>query len=186
MAEEGVPPAGGGSRPEDDGGLAAEQRALGEVVAYLGGSRRFRHLFLSDLHWLVMPAIHLRQYRLVRDDGDGSIAGYVSWAEAGEDLERRMLEGGEVRLKHSEWRGGGDPLVVHLACRAGFEGRVLGAVKLEVFPDRPFRVVWPGKDGKREVREVAARDEPPEGKDGPGGGEAGDGGRPQGAAPEGQ
>ncbi len=166
MAEDGGPPASGEGPPEG-GVLAAEQRALGEVVAYLGGSRRYRHLFLSDLHWLVMPAIHLRQYRLVRDDGDGKIAGYVSWAEAGPELEGRMLDGGEVRLKHSEWRGGGDPLVVQLACRAGFEGRVLGAVKLEVFPGRPFRVVWPGKDGRREVREVAARDEPPEGKDGP-------------------
>ena len=145
--------AGAGGSPPTREDLDALHRVVGEVAMFLGESKRHRHNFLSDLHWLVLPPVLLRQYKLARDS-EGRTVGYVSWAFAGEGLAARLIEG-DLRIRMSEWKGGDQALVVQLACPRAAEGRLLGAVKSEVFAGRSLQAVRRGgPDGKPRLMEV--------------------------------
>ena len=52
--------------------------ALGAAVRLLVSTPSFRHLFLSDLEWMVLPPIFLNQYRLFR--AEGRVVAFASWA----------------------------------------------------------------------------------------------------------
>ena len=80
---------------------------LGEMTWLLTQSPLHRGLVISDLEWLVMPALLNEQFYLFRDDGRP--VGLAMWARtdaAGEaKLDAGMIEP-ENRLTLTEWSGG--------------------------------------------------------------------------------
>lgn len=80
---------------------------LGEMVWLLSQSPLHRALQISDLEWLVMPALIHQQFYIFRD-GDKPI-GLALWARcdavAEAKLDRGMIEP-ENRLTLDEWRSG--------------------------------------------------------------------------------
>ena len=93
---------------ETDGATRVEMTdLLGQIIVLMGQSASHRHLFLSDLEWLVMPAIGRRQMRLWRRDTErGPIpAIYASWAFVSPEVDQRFASG-RLRLTPAEWTSG--------------------------------------------------------------------------------
>lgn len=128
------------------------ERALGKILWFMSETRAHRHMFLLDIHAFVLPALRLKQYKIIQDNAGRMIA-YVSWAMASENLERRLLSG-VVRLRPNDWKGGDKAIVVHCLCPNGAEKKVLTAVKTAVFSERSFYVVTPDFEGKPQLQEV--------------------------------
>jgi cytolysin-activating lysine-acyltransferase len=88
--------------------LSAAAAMLGEVVWLLGRSDAHRDLFLTDLDWLVMPPVQLRQFRIWRKENQP--VAYASWAylpdEAGERFAEGARAGRMARLGPSDWKSG--------------------------------------------------------------------------------
>lgn len=127
-------------------------RVIGEIVMFLGEHKEHRQMFTSDVHMQILPAVLLGQYKIFRHS-KGQTVGYVSWAEASEDLEKRLLLG-DTRVKLSEWQGGNKAIIVQLACLHGTDSKVLDALKAGTFAERDLFMVSSYGDGKACLKEI--------------------------------
>lgn len=76
---------------------------LGEIVWLMTQSPGHKHFALSDLEWMVMPALLLEQYRIFRNGSQP--LGVALWAYLDEEAEAK-IEGGSNRLRPDEWAVG--------------------------------------------------------------------------------
>ncbi len=129
-------------------------QVVGEVALFMGSRAAHRYMFLSDLGWMLLPPLTLRQYKVIRNSKSETI-GYVSWALVSAEVETRLLTG-EARLMPKEWKSGDKAVVIHLACPPGSDDQVLGRIKDEVFPDGALHVISKGDDGKPCLKEIEA------------------------------
>lgn len=118
---------------------------LGQIAWLMVQSASHKHLFLTDLEWLAMPAIILKQFRIWRQ-GPQPIA-YASWALLTEDAEQRLLSG-QRRLRPGEWNAGDRLWLIDLVAPFGGADGFLTDFKRKVFPDREIKTLVPGPDGK--------------------------------------
>jgi hemolysin-activating ACP:hemolysin acyltransferase len=77
-------------------------------------SQRYRHCFLSELEWLLVPAVATGQFLVShgRDKASGLSVptAAVLWASVSAEVDKRLAaSGGAPRLKPSEWRSGNIP-----------------------------------------------------------------------------
>lgn len=88
---------------------------FGEIVWLMSQSPLHRHLKISDLEWLVMPALLSRQFYIFRD-GPRTV-GLALWArlspEAEAKLEKPLLDG-DGRLTPEDWTSGPNLWLVDL------------------------------------------------------------------------
>jgi len=130
-------------RPAAQPGPAA---ALGEVVSLLVQSPGHRHLFLTDLEWLVVPPIMLRQFALFRQ-GPRPIA-YASWAMVNEEVEKRLMAG-QPRLAPAEWRSGDRVWLIDLVAPFGGADRLFGELRSRVLAGREVKAMRSGPEGRK-------------------------------------
>lgn len=138
--------------------------AFGEIVAVLMRSPQHRHAFLSDLEWLVLPAIATGQFALAearqKDSGFGTPVAVLFWASVSDDVDARLSAnvGQLMKLKPTEWAGGqnawlieavGDPRAV----KALIDQTLAGPLK-----GRGINVVIRGADGKPAIQILRAGD----------------------------
>lgn len=64
---------------------------FGEAVRLMMASPAHKHLFLTDMEWLALPPIMLRQCTLLRQHGNPFA--FVSWAFLGAEAEARLSAG---------------------------------------------------------------------------------------------
>ena len=76
---------------------------LGEIVWLLSQSQAHRHFSISDLDWMVAPAIANTQYRVFRA-GKKPI-GVALWASVNDEANTRLTSG-QGRLRPDEWKSG--------------------------------------------------------------------------------
>ncbi len=73
---------------------------LGEIVWLMTQSQGHKHYALSDLEWMVMPALLLEQYRIFRNGTQP--VGVALWAYLTPEAEEK-LQSGAGRLRPDEW-----------------------------------------------------------------------------------
>lgn len=134
----------------DDGREAARllggpPDAVGQVLGLMLASPAHRHLFLSDLEWLVIPPILLQQFRLFRKDG--RVIGYASWAFLSAEAEARMTEGSR-RVAPADWRSGESLWLIELVAPFGGGEAMLAELREKVFVGRKPKTLRPAPDGK--------------------------------------
>jgi cytolysin-activating lysine-acyltransferase len=76
---------------------------LGDIVWLMSQSPAHKHYALSDLEWMVMPALILGQYRIFRD-GKKPV-GVALWAYLSKDVEEKLASGAG-RMRPDEWSAG--------------------------------------------------------------------------------
>jgi cytolysin-activating lysine-acyltransferase len=76
---------------------------FGEIVWLLSQSPQHRDLKLSDLEWLVMPPLLLRQFKLYYQ-GKQPVAVEL-FAKVSPEIAKR-IDAGDKKLKPAEWRSG--------------------------------------------------------------------------------
>lgn len=114
---------------------------FGQVVSVFLQSPRHRHLLLADLEWRVIPAIALKQYRLVQHKGlpGGLPGGFVSWALVNEEVEAQLRQP-DFRLRPQDWKSGDRVWIVDVAGPAEKDPARLDKLKQELFAGREVNV----------------------------------------------
>lgn len=147
--------------PNTPQGTASQKKTvshvLGEITWLLSQSKIHKNLFISDLEWMVMPAVLLEQFRIF--NGPNSPAAVALWAFVSEETDTR-LRGGESRLRADEWKGGTIPWLIELVTPFGAQEEVLNDLARSIFKDKPFFFHTVDKTG-RVVKEYT--DEGPKG-----------------------
>jgi cytolysin-activating lysine-acyltransferase len=118
---------------------------LGEVVFLMMSPPSHKHLFLTDLEWLVMPSLALRQFRLWRQGGRP--VAFASWAFLSAEVEERV-RGGVRRLKPVDWKSGDSAWLMDVvAPNPDFAKQMVDELKQSVFADRVLKGLRPRPDG---------------------------------------
>jgi cytolysin-activating lysine-acyltransferase len=89
---------------------------LGEIVWLMSQSPEFKQYLISDLEWLVMPPILLRQFRLFYHEGKP--AAVVLYARVSPDVAARLDAGAPI-LRPADWQSGGEVKVVKVIAPFG-------------------------------------------------------------------
>ncbi len=149
-------PAATAETPRDD-----MTRVLGQIVTLLGQSAGHRHVFVSDLEWLVLPALMARQARVWRRQTENGAVPvmYASWALVDAEVEARLRQG-QMRLKPNEWRCGDRAWLVDLVAPFGGSDTALAELADQVFPGKVLHVLATSATGGFSVREVRGKAKP--------------------------
>lgn len=119
-----------------------------KVVALMSMSQFHRYSFISDLEWLVAPALLHGQYKVW--EKAGVPIAFVSWANISNDVENRFAEGG-IKLKPDEWNCGASPWIVDVICPGGDPKPFLQEVVREHFAQSGIKTIAPDDEGNRRV-----------------------------------
>lgn len=111
-AQDGAP--GAGSANADK----TVSSVLGEIVWLMSQSPEYKQYLISDLEWLVMPPILLRQFRLSYHEGRP--VAVVLYARVSEEVEAR-LNAGAPTLRPQDWKSGSTLKVVRVIAPFGGE-----------------------------------------------------------------
>lgn len=77
---------------------------IGEVTSLLMMSKVHRKMQIRDIADIVLPPIHLNQFRIYRDK-DNKPVGLVTWGWFDDQIEKKYLSG-ETVLSYAEWKSG--------------------------------------------------------------------------------
>ena len=140
------------------GASKAVTATFGEIVSLLMRLPQYKHYALSDLEWLVAPALLTSQFSLAtaqsKTKGLTAPVGLVLWASVSAELDKRLsaAPGQPIRLQPQEWKSG-DMIWVILA--AGDERVIQGMLKQlqekEWADKKPAKIFARAKDGKPTV-----------------------------------
>lgn len=137
--------------------------AFGEIVALLSRSQHFKHYALTDLEWLVAPAIAHGQF--AKADAQHKTLGFttpiavVMWALVSPEVDQRLSTELEqpVRLKPQEWKSGSTAWVIVAEGEQRAAGALLQQLKERVFKDVPLKARVMGPNGKPVVANIAVQ-----------------------------
>ncbi len=121
---------------------------FGQVTWLMTQSKGHRNFFVSDLEWLAMPPLLLRQFRIF--PGKDQPLGVALWAKLSDEAAAR-LEGGSNRLAPGEWNSGPNLWLVELIAPFGHQDKMLEDLQKTVFAGQSFRMHATDKDGKRQI-----------------------------------
>ena len=133
-------------------------RLLGQIVSLMGQSPAHRHIFISDLEWLVLPPLTKRQVRIWRRRTERGVAPvvYASWAMVTEEVEKRLLQG-QNRLRPAEWDGGNIPWLIDLVAPYGGGDAALNELVDQTFGGKAIKALVPTPGGGFAVRQIQPR-----------------------------
>ncbi|SDF58063.1 MULTISPECIES: toxin-activating lysine-acyltransferase [Thalassobaculum] len=133
-------------------------RLLGQIVSLMGQSPAHRHIFISDLEWLVLPPLTKRQVRIWRRRTERGVAPmvYASWAMVTEEVEKRLLQG-QNRLRPNEWDGGSIPWLIDLVAPYGGGDAALNELVDQTFGGKAIKALVPTPGGGFAVRQIQPR-----------------------------
>lgn len=86
--------------------------AFGEIVGVLLRAPQYRHAFLSELEWLVLPALATGQFALAearhKESGLAAPLAVLLWASVSDEVDARLgaVLSPSIKLKPAEWKSG--------------------------------------------------------------------------------
>lgn len=131
------------------------RQVLADVVWLMMSAPNHKHLFLSDLEWLVIPPILKGQFRVFKREG--LPVAYASWAYLTEEAEQRLIAG-HTRLKPEDWDAGDRPWLIDLTAPFGGAGDIARELKVQVFADVEIKTLKPVTKTAAEFEAVALGD----------------------------
>ncbi len=126
------------------------KKITGDMPYLMSQSPNHKNFFISDLEWMVITPILLKQFRVFYAK-DRPI-GCMMWAYANEDVAER-LSAGNARLKPQDWKSGEDLWVVDIIAPYGGQDEMLKDLKEKVFMAEKVKFLSV-VEGKMVVKEV--------------------------------
>ncbi|NKB58522.1 MAG: toxin-activating lysine-acyltransferase [Alphaproteobacteria bacterium] len=133
---------------------------LGHVTWLMTQSPLHRHLFVTDLEWLVMPALALNQFRIWHGSaqqaagipasqvqGGSMPIGFASWAYLDEEAEARIKQGIK-QLRATDWKAGDSLWLIDLIMPFGGMEKAVQELKRAVFKDKVVKSLQPSPSGE--------------------------------------
>lgn len=120
------------TEPTPGGNQKTVAALLGEVIWLFSQSPKHKNFFLSDLEWLVMTPIMLKQLRVFYAP-DRPI-GVALWAYVNEEIEKRLMAG-NARLGPADWKSGDRLWLVDIVAPYGGHEEMIKDLKGKIFPE---------------------------------------------------
>lgn len=133
---------------------------LGHVAWLMTQSQLHRHLFVTDLEWLVMPALALNQFRIWHGpaqqtggvpasqvQGNKMPIGFASWGYLDEEAEARIKQGIK-QLRVTDWNGGEALWLIDMIMPFGGAEKAVQELKSTMFKDRTIKSLQPSPSGE--------------------------------------
>ena len=120
---------------------------LGPVSWLYMNDKGHRHLFVTDLEWLVLPPLVLNQCKLYVK-GDAPVA-YASWAFVSDVVAQRLASGNN-RLAPGEWKSGENLWVLDICAPFGGVVELVKDLKENVHKGKQINTISIGPNGKAE------------------------------------
>jgi|SRR5215472_5010920 len=133
-------PESNNARPEassSGSSVPSNDAALGHAVWLMMNMPQYRHVFLADLEWMVLPPVMLGQYRLFR--AGNRVVAFAAWAYLSEAAEAR-LQGPNPRLAPAEWKGGDRLWLIDLHAPFGHQEAALKELRETALKGRRFKM----------------------------------------------
>jgi cytolysin-activating lysine-acyltransferase len=118
---------------------------LGQVAWLMLQSGAHKFQFISDLEWLVLPPVMLRQFRVFRQK-DRPVA-YVSWAYVSAEVEKRIV-GGDLKMRPQDWKSGDRLWIIDVCAPFGGNEAILAELRGQVLKGQQIKSLQPSPDGK--------------------------------------
>lgn len=120
---------------------------FGQATWLMTQSRGHRTMFLSDLEWMLMPAILLRQFRLF--PGKDQPLGIALMGQLSDEASKRLETSGKI--KPEDWKSGDNLWLVELVAPFGQQDAMLGDLRATVFKGKQFKMYATDNTGQRQV-----------------------------------
>lgn len=143
---------GDGTRTAASPGTAPPDAVFGQVVWLMMNIPAYRHVFLTDLEWMVLPPILLGQHRLFR--AENRIVAFAAWAYLSEAAETRLQEP-NPRLAPADWKSGDRLWLVDVFAPFGHQEVALKELRETAFAGKTFKMHRRGPDGRMVVEVVS-------------------------------
>lgn len=114
--------------------------AMGPVLMLYMQSSHRRFNFISDLEWLLMPPLMLKQCKLYMEQEFP--IGYISWAFLSEEIEQRLVQSGG-RLTTGDWKSGDRIWLIDMVAPFGSIDMMLTDVQANLFPGKNIFILAP-------------------------------------------
>ena len=150
--------------PEDAKKCAAAGKqlaaAFGELVTLLMRSETDRKRPISDLEWMIAPAIASGQFAVAdaQSKKTGAITpiGAILWASVSEDVDKKLSDtsSAQPRIRPQEWQSGSIPWIL---LAMGDKRVIAGLIKKlsqQVFKDQAPKIRSRDKDGNTVIGRV--------------------------------
>ena len=111
---------------------------IGPVLMLYMQSGHRRYNFISDLEWLLVPPLMLKQCKLYTEK-EFPIS-YISWAFLNEKVEERLVEKNGW-LSPGDWKSGDRLWLIDVVAPFGGVERMLTDIRSHIFPDKPIRIL---------------------------------------------
>tara|TARA_R110002072_G_scaffold223318_1_gene380349 strand:+ start:401 stop:973 length:573 start_codon:yes stop_codon:yes gene_type:complete len=122
---------------------------LGEAVWLLGRSNAHKHLFISELDWLLVPALQLRQFRIWRHNAQP--VGFASWAYLTQEAADRFVESAKAgrmgRIAPNEWKSGDQLWLIDFLAPFGGSEEMIKELREMIFKGQKIKTLQPAPDG---------------------------------------
>ncbi len=125
--------------------------AIGHAVWLMARSPLHKHLFLTDIDWLVAPPVVLGQFRLWSNGGNPF--GFASWAFLGEEAEERITQKGIRRLMPTDWKSGDNLWLIDFLSPFGKQDEMLKELREKVHAGRKMKMLQAAPGGGTAVVE---------------------------------
>lgn len=121
---------------------------FGQITWLMTQSKGHRNFFVSDLEWMAMPPLLLRQFRIF--PGKDQPLGVALWAQLSDEAAARLASGSN-RLGPNDWNSGPNLWLVELIAPFGHQDKMLDDLQKTVFAGKTFRMNATNKEGQRQV-----------------------------------
>ncbi|MBT4042385.1 MAG: toxin-activating lysine-acyltransferase [Rhodospirillaceae bacterium] len=167
--------AGGEAKNASDRSAQNRSELMGQAGWLMMQSRGHRHLFMTDMEWLLLPPLALSQFRLWRHENRP--AAFATWAHLSDDAEQSLLaragidntgvaNGDEAentppqtpplpamaaprfRLAPGDWRSGSNLWLIDFVCPFGGIVEAVQQLRAQTFKDRAVKILRPRANGK--------------------------------------
>jgi hemolysin-activating ACP:hemolysin acyltransferase len=131
-----------------------------QVVSLMMRSPLSKEYRLTDLEWLVLPALQRDQFKIAEaTTGDVSVpAGFLLWAKVSPEVDKRLSETSNtpMRLMPDEWNSGEIVWVIETVGDPRALKELLKHVRDTVAPGRDVKFRTTSREGKASVASLAA------------------------------
>lgn len=131
------------------------ESTIGAISLLASRSQAHKHLFLSDLEWLVLPAIAQKQFTLFRSEKNEPVA-FVSWAKINDEVEKRLLSG-TIKLQPKDWNSGDKLYIVDIISPFANSKEILKKLQENQLKDKDVKILRPAK-GKKGLEPVNVKE----------------------------
>ena len=134
--------------------------AIGDCAVVFSKSQAHKHYSLSDIEWMILPAVVTGQVYVAeaqhKESGARVPVAVVLWANVSAETDQRLTAntGQKLRLRPDEWQSGDIPWIIDVAGDPTAAMGALCQLAATVFKDKPTKIVIADTQGQARVSDL--------------------------------